>query len=163
MSTYNLHLSFFLSFLSIPYFRWECCIRNATAFDSVIIACSLESIRPCLVQGCKAPNGVGSACLITSSKSGLPHWTWPVRPLVPPPPRTQTRDFTIGPSQATPSLLIGVVLSPHTYMWGVAVLRSWSIFDWLRLPSIFFTGSGSGSRSYKKEGFQILLNSTPSS
>ena len=29
------------------------------AFDCVIIACSLESIRPGLVQGCKAPNGVG--------------------------------------------------------------------------------------------------------
>ena len=29
------------------------------AFDYVIIACSLESIRPGLVQGCKAPNGVG--------------------------------------------------------------------------------------------------------
>ena len=29
------------------------------AFDCVIIACSLESIRPVLVQGCKAPNGMG--------------------------------------------------------------------------------------------------------
>ena len=29
------------------------------AFDCVVIACSLESIRPGLVQGCKAPNGVG--------------------------------------------------------------------------------------------------------
>ena len=31
------------------------------AFDCVLIACSLESIRPGLVQGYKAPNGVGSA------------------------------------------------------------------------------------------------------
>ena len=29
------------------------------AFDCVLIACSLESIRPGLVQGYKAPNGVG--------------------------------------------------------------------------------------------------------
>ena len=29
------------------------------AFDCVIIAGSLESIRPGLYQGCKAPNGVG--------------------------------------------------------------------------------------------------------
>ena len=29
------------------------------AFDYVVIACSLKSIRPGLVQGCKAPNGVG--------------------------------------------------------------------------------------------------------
>ena len=28
-------------------------------FDFVIIACSLDSIRPGLVQGCKAPNVVG--------------------------------------------------------------------------------------------------------
>ena len=29
------------------------------AFDFVVIACSLDSIRPGLVQGCKAPNVVG--------------------------------------------------------------------------------------------------------
>ena len=33
--------------------------HSQLAFDCVIIACSLESIRPGLVQGCKAPNGVG--------------------------------------------------------------------------------------------------------
>ena len=43
------------------------------AFDCVVIACSLESIRPGLIHGWKAPNGVGYACLITSSESGLPH------------------------------------------------------------------------------------------
>ena len=41
------------------------------AFDFVIIACILESIRPGLALGCKAPNGVGLASLITSSESGL--------------------------------------------------------------------------------------------
>ena len=87
------------------------------AFDSVIIACSLESIRLGLVQGCKAPNGVGSACFITYSESGLSHWTWSVR-LNPTPTRTQTRNLTIGPSQAILSLLIGVVFSPCTDMWG---------------------------------------------
>ena len=29
------------------------------AFDFVVIACSLDTIRPGLVQGCKAPNVVG--------------------------------------------------------------------------------------------------------
>ena len=29
------------------------------AFDCVVIVCSLESIRPSPVQGCKAANGVG--------------------------------------------------------------------------------------------------------
>ena len=29
------------------------------AVDFVVIACSLDSIRPGLVQGCKAPNVVG--------------------------------------------------------------------------------------------------------
>ena len=38
----------------------------------VVIVCSLESIRPGLVQGCKDPNGVGQACCITSLDSGLP-------------------------------------------------------------------------------------------
>ena len=33
--------------------------HSQLAFDCDIIACSLESIRPGLVQGCKAPNGVG--------------------------------------------------------------------------------------------------------
>ena len=33
--------------------------HSQLAFDCVVIACSLESIRPGLVQGCKAPNGVG--------------------------------------------------------------------------------------------------------
>ena len=41
------------------------------AFDFVIIACILESIRPGLALGCKAPDDVGLACLITSSESGL--------------------------------------------------------------------------------------------
>ena len=33
--------------------------HSQLAFDCVIIACSFESIRPGLVQGCKAPNGGG--------------------------------------------------------------------------------------------------------
>ena len=33
------------------------------AFDFVVIACSLESISPGLVQGWKAPNGVGLGLL----------------------------------------------------------------------------------------------------
>ena len=33
--------------------------HSQLAFDCVVFACSLESIRPGLVQGCKAPNGVG--------------------------------------------------------------------------------------------------------
>ena len=86
-------------------------------FDFVINACSLDSIRPGLVQGCKAPNVVAKTCLITSSESGLPHWIWSVR-LKSAPAGTWTHDRTIGPSQATPSLLIGVVLSPSTGMWG---------------------------------------------
>ena len=87
------------------------------AFDCIVIACSLESIRPGLVQGCKAPDGVGSTCLITSSESGLPQWTWSVC-LNSAFARTQTRNHTIGPSQAIPSLLIGIVLSPRTDMCG---------------------------------------------
>ena len=58
---------------------------------------------------------VGLACLITSSESGLPHWTWSVR-LKSAPARTWTHDRTIGPCQAMTSLLICVVLSPRT--WG---------------------------------------------
>ena len=58
---------------------------------------------------------VGLACLITSSESGLPHWTWSVR-LKSTPARTWTHDRTIGPCQAMTSLLICVVLSPRT--WG---------------------------------------------
>ena len=56
---------------------------------------------------------VGLACLITSSESGLPHWTWSVR-LKSAPARTWTRDRTIGPCQAMTSLIICVVLSPRT-------------------------------------------------
>ena len=59
---------------------------------------------------------MGKACLITLSESGLPHWTWSVR-LKSTPARTQTHDCIKGPSQATPSLLIGVVLSTLTDMW----------------------------------------------
>ena len=33
--------------------------HSQLAFDCVVIACSLEPIRSALVQGCKAPNGVG--------------------------------------------------------------------------------------------------------
>ena len=33
--------------------------HSQLAFDCVVIACSLESIKPGLVQGFKAPNGVG--------------------------------------------------------------------------------------------------------
>ena len=43
--------------------------HSQLAFDSVVIACSLESIRPGLIHCCKAPNGVGYAL----SQSGLPH------------------------------------------------------------------------------------------
>ena len=32
--------------------------HSQLAFDCAVIACSLESIRPGLVQGCKAPNVV---------------------------------------------------------------------------------------------------------
>ena len=39
------------------------------AFDCVVIPYGLEFIRPGLIQGCKAPNGVSSACLITSLES----------------------------------------------------------------------------------------------
>ena len=93
--------------------------HSQLAFDFVIIAYSLDSIRPDLVQGCKAPNVEGSAsCLITSSESGLIHWTWSVH-LKSAPARTLTYGHTIGPSQATLPLLIDVVLSPHTVMWGV--------------------------------------------
>ena len=47
--------------------------HSQLAVDYVVIACSLESIRPGIVQGCKAPNVVSQACLITASESGLPH------------------------------------------------------------------------------------------
>ena len=42
-------------------------------FGCVVIAWRLESNWPGLVQGCKAPKGVGKACLITSLEYGLPH------------------------------------------------------------------------------------------
>ena len=77
----------------------------------------LRIYKPGLVQGCKTPNGVGSACLKTSLESGLPHWTWSAC-LKSIPTGTQTCNLTIGPSQATPSLLIDVVLNPLTDMWG---------------------------------------------
>ena len=32
--------------------------HSQLAFDCIVIACSLKSIRPGLVQGCKAPNGM---------------------------------------------------------------------------------------------------------
>ena len=47
-------------------------VSATIAFDCVVIACSLESIRPGLVQGCKVPYGVGWACLITSLELGHP-------------------------------------------------------------------------------------------
>ena len=87
------------------------------AFDCVVIACSLKCIRKGLVQGCKASNGVGSACLITSSESGLPHWTWSVR-LKATPAKTRTHHLPIGPIVKLQSLLTDVVISPHTDMGG---------------------------------------------
>ena len=92
--------------------------HSQLAFDCVIIACSLESIRPGLVQGCKAPNGVGSACFITSWQLGLPHWTWSVHLKSTPLLGHELCYLNIGPSQATLSLQIGVVLSACTDMWG---------------------------------------------
>ena len=52
---------FIFSFLCITLFPLGVLYpeHSQLAFDYVIIACSLESIRPGLVQGCKAPNGVG--------------------------------------------------------------------------------------------------------
>ena len=41
---------------NILYFHWE---HSQLAFDVFIIACSLDTIRPGLVQGCKTPNVVG--------------------------------------------------------------------------------------------------------
>ena len=38
--------------------------HSQLVFDCVVIACSIESIRQGLVQGCKAPNSVGSACFV---------------------------------------------------------------------------------------------------
>ena len=38
---------------------------------------------------------------------------------------SQTRNHTIGPSQATPSLLIAVVLSPRTDIWGAVTNTSY--------------------------------------
>ena len=80
--------------------------HSQLSFDCVIIACSLQSIRPGLVHGCKAPNGVrpnqmNMVCTPYSALAG-----------------TRTHDCTIGPSQAIPSLLIGAVLSSRTDMWG---------------------------------------------
>ena len=117
---------FFFFFFGLRPFSFLCTVFTLgvlypehlqLAFDCVVIACSLESIRPGLVQGCKTPNGVGSACLRTSSESLLPHCIWSVH-LKSAPAGTRTCDLTIGPSQATPSLPIGVLLSPHTDMWG---------------------------------------------
>ena len=50
---FNKKIGAFFIFLCQPYFRWECCIKNTRKwhFDHVLIACSLESIRPGLVQG----------------------------------------------------------------------------------------------------------------
>ena len=47
--------------------------HSQLAFDYAFIACSLKSIWPGLAQGCKTPNGVDKACLITSLLSGLTH------------------------------------------------------------------------------------------
>ena len=49
-----------LFILCLPHFHCECgTLANGIFLDCVFIACSLESIMPGLVQGCKAPNGVG--------------------------------------------------------------------------------------------------------
>ena len=62
------------------------------------------------------------------SESGLPHWTWSVcHKSVP--AGTWTKDCTIGPSQAVPSLLLGVVHiipSPCTDMWGEVTNTSYN-------------------------------------
>ena len=56
--------------MSIGVLFWQ---HSQLTFDSVVIACSLESIIPDLVQGCEATNGAGYTCLKTSSETGLPH------------------------------------------------------------------------------------------
>ena len=71
--------------------------HSQLSFDCVIIACSLQSIRPGLVHGCKAPNGVrpnpmNMVCTPYSAPAG-----------------TQTHVRTIETSRAVPSLLIGRV------------------------------------------------------
>ena len=73
------HQQFTLSLTKNEQIAWKFMSQFPTlpehsqlVFEYVVIACSLESTRPGLVQGCKAPNGVGSACLITSLESGLP-------------------------------------------------------------------------------------------
>ena len=90
--------------------------HSQLAFDFVVIACSLDSIRPGLVQGCKAPNVVGCTCLITSLESTYPteHGLYALSPLL---PGLELMTAPIGPSWATSPLLIGVVLSLHREMW----------------------------------------------
>ena len=74
----------FLGFFGLRPFSYFCVFiifplgvlypeHSQLAFDCVDNACNLESIRPGLVQGCKAPNVVGKACLVTSLESGLYH------------------------------------------------------------------------------------------
>ena len=67
----------------------------------------LESIRPGLVQGCKAPQWCGLGLFASHfgvRSSPLNMACTPSAPI-----RTQTHNRTIGHSRATPSLLIGVV------------------------------------------------------
>ena len=86
---------------------------------------TVESIRPGLVQGCKAPNGVAPSGLLDKLlRVTLSHRTWSVLHKSAP-ARTGTHDCTIGPSQATPSLLIGVVLSTCTDRCGVVTNTSY--------------------------------------
>ena len=88
--------------------------HSQLSFDSVAIACRLESFRPGLIQGGKAPNCVSYACLITSSESGFPHWIrYSMYALTTPPPGLKLAN--IGPSQETPSLLILYVLYIPTH------------------------------------------------
>ena len=83
------------------------------SFDSVVIACSLESIRPGLVQGCK----VRSMVWVRPAWQPLQSQAYPTEHGL---PVLELATAPLGQVElhSISSLQIGVVLSPRTDMWG---------------------------------------------
>ena len=127
-------------------FHWEYCIQNTRIFNFDVIFCSLKSIRSDLVQGCKAPNGMGQACLITSSESGLapmnlvctPYgWASGMR----------THDRTNGPIV---KLLYTIIFTRSTEMWGAVTNSGYDGMPTsLAIVRILIHGLGQGSMADK--------------
>ena len=100
-TNFVLPLAFYKFFLCIPYFHWECCILNTRNWHLT----SSGLLGP---QRCRL--GLLDN-LFRVRPSPTEHGLYSVH-LKSAPAETQTRDFTFGPSQASPSLLC--MLSPRT-------------------------------------------------